>query len=544
MTSANPIELEPQVPNPNGSEPTNFTDGFTEGSTGGSNDGSTGGRTGATSPDGSPIPPIPPARPPAGVSERKREANRANSHHSTGPRSSMGKRLSSLNSFKTGYYSRERRLELMGELEEDPKLRERRRQDLYASYPPGSPVEAMLLDDLADHWYKRDQLDRLDAALKLRELEAADRDDLRREELQQDLTPAATTAEVIKVGLARIPDSAGKFENILNLLGAVLGLAESGELGPEHWHLWQQVYGMKESNWYANGVFDRMDHARKGEKVDCEGIIALVKRELDFYAHAQARYLAEHDPQTEAEREARLVSCSGDGLIVFKMMESADRQIERKLQLLLKVRKERQRAEQGTGGRGQGTGDRKQGTGDRKQGTGNRRRGTEKQVAKGKSEDAASVAEEPGLGTGDSGLGEETPPATCSESSETRTPNPGPIPSSRPESPVPSPVSANPEPRIPNPGPSATNDGQGTTDSSSANPESLTPNPGPIDPQLSTFLKNEATDLLENKGSASAETRNEATVDEQGSPSRKGGSFPQVTAAKPLPVIIQTTLAG
>ncbi|HMD99411.1 MAG TPA: hypothetical protein VKM93_19050, partial [Terriglobia bacterium] len=98
---------------------------------------------------------------PSGVSERKRTANRANSQKSTGPTSKMGKRIASHNSFKHGYYSNERRLQLMAELDEDPAARERLRKDLYATYPPGAPLEDILLDGLTDDFWKRGQLDRL-----------------------------------------------------------------------------------------------------------------------------------------------------------------------------------------------------------------------------------------------------------------------------------------------------------------------------------------------------------------------------------------------
>src|SRR5271166_924395 len=142
MTTATLIDSEPQNPDPGDSQPTN------------------------------------------GVSERKRAANRANSGKSTGPTSKMGKRVASLNSFKNGYYSAERRLQLMGELDEDPAARERLRKDLYATYPPGAPLEDILLDGLTDDFWKRGQLNRLDASVKLRELQRAQRDDLQREELR------------------------------------------------------------------------------------------------------------------------------------------------------------------------------------------------------------------------------------------------------------------------------------------------------------------------------------------------------------------------
>jgi hypothetical protein len=85
------------------------------------------------------------AQPAGGVSDRKCTANRSNAQKSTGPQSEMGKRIASHNSFKNGYYSNERRLQLMAQLQEDPKERERLRQDVYSTYPPGSTVERLLV---------------------------------------------------------------------------------------------------------------------------------------------------------------------------------------------------------------------------------------------------------------------------------------------------------------------------------------------------------------------------------------------------------------
>jgi len=280
-----------------------------------------------------------------GVSERKRAANRANSQKSTGPRSEMGKRIASHNSLKSGYYSAERRLQLMQQLDEDPAERERLRQDLYLSYPPGAPVESMLLDDLADLWWKRAQLDRLDASVKLREIDRADVEEYRREERRESNALDATNSEVEKGGLVRLKDSAGKFEVILGILEDLLLRAETRQLSLHQQGFWMALYGTSDRNWYAEHKFAPLEAGETGEAVDYEALTDFLKDELDSYTRARARYLAEHQEQTEAEREARLVSCSGDGLILFKEMEVTDRQIDRKLRLLLKARADRAREE-------------------------------------------------------------------------------------------------------------------------------------------------------------------------------------------------------
>jgi len=309
------------------------------------------------SPAPNPDPSLGDAQPTRGVSDRKRSANRGNSGKSTGPRSSMGKRIASLNSLKTGQYSSQRRLQLMAQLDEDPLERERIRQGLYASYPPGAPVEAMLLDDLTNHWWLRGQLDRLDAAIKLRELEAAEKDDLGREERRENAALDATRAEVEKRGLIRLPDSAGKFEMLLSFLEQLLEKAEGRQLTRRDQYLWQAVYGVSERNWYAEYKFALVEAGETLDAKEWENLTSYLNDELECYRRSQARYRAEHAPQTEVERESRLVKCSGDGLILFKEMEATDRQIERKLQLLLKVRKERfaREKEEGSGESGAGS---------------------------------------------------------------------------------------------------------------------------------------------------------------------------------------------
>ncbi len=299
MTTETLIDSEPQNPDPGDSQPTN------------------------------------------GVSERKRTANRANSQKSTGPTSKMGKRVASLNSFKNGYYSAERRLQLMGELDEDPAERERLRKGLYDTYPPGAPLEGMLLDGLTDDFWKLGQLDRLDASVKLRELQRANMDENRREAASESYTVGYVKSEMKKGGLVRQKDSPGKFRQIFDILGQLLALAKSRSGSMDHQTLWKTLYGTDDANWSGEKMFQKFNEGRRISDADCAEVVGFLEDELNACEQTLSCYLTESQPETVAMREARLVTCGGDALILFKEMEVTNRQLDRKLQLLLKVRAER-----------------------------------------------------------------------------------------------------------------------------------------------------------------------------------------------------------
>ncbi len=444
MTTETLIDSEPQNPDPGDSQPTN------------------------------------------GVSERKRAANRANSGKSTGPTSKMGKRAASQNSFKNGYYSAERRRQLMAELDEDPAERERLRKDLYASYPPGAPIEDMLLDGLTDDFWKRGQLDRLDADVKLRELQEADREEHQRDEEREGYALDLTASEIHKGGLVRQKDSAGKFKLILDVLGSLLRLAESGELSLDQQGLWMGLYGSTERNWYAGKIFARLEEGETGEAVNYKAIAAFLKREVASYTLAQARYLSQHQPQTEAEREARLVSCSGDALILFKEMEVTNRQLDRKLQLLLKVRAERFAREEKEASR------------------------QEEEGGKQKAEGRPSHPKGGPDGDHDGGSAEIPPRKPVQRAVEGGEQEERKAKGKEPALSVAKGQKARPE----------RNEGANGKSEDRTDRTSCT-----FDLQTSTFdclLKNEATDLLDNKGSASAEVRNEATAESSKQPAESG----------------------
>ena len=79
----------------------------------------------------------------AQTSPRSRaEVNRANSQHSTGPTSSIGRARSAQNSFKHGLYSQD--LIIQGE---DPEKFDELRADLRREHQPANTTEEILVDE-------------------------------------------------------------------------------------------------------------------------------------------------------------------------------------------------------------------------------------------------------------------------------------------------------------------------------------------------------------------------------------------------------------
>src|SRR5271157_3323135 len=104
---------------------------------------------------------------------------------------------------------------------------------------------------------------------------------------------------------------------------------------------WKLLFGTNDPNRLGEDMFQKFcqgPHISDAEYVE---VLGFLEEELDSYHRAWIRYKVEHQQETVASREARLVTCGGDALILFKEMEVTDRHIERKLQLLLKVRAER-----------------------------------------------------------------------------------------------------------------------------------------------------------------------------------------------------------
>lgn len=88
------------------------------------------------------------------------EVNRQNALHSTGPRTPEGKLASSRNAFQHGLYSKQ--LVLPGE---DPAELDALRQDLRREHQPANTTEEILVNELAEHYWRLRRMRKMEARI-------------------------------------------------------------------------------------------------------------------------------------------------------------------------------------------------------------------------------------------------------------------------------------------------------------------------------------------------------------------------------------------
>jgi hypothetical protein len=94
------------------------------------------------------------------TSEAKLAANRANAQYSTGPVTAAGKAASSQNNFKHGLYSKQ--IVVTGE---DPAELDALKTDLRAEHQPATVTEEMLVNEMAEQYWRLKRARRIEANL-------------------------------------------------------------------------------------------------------------------------------------------------------------------------------------------------------------------------------------------------------------------------------------------------------------------------------------------------------------------------------------------
>jgi hypothetical protein len=369
--------------------------------------------------------------------------------------------------------------------------------------------------------------------VQLRELQRADEEDFRRDEQRESLSLDAVKSEMAKGGLVRLKDSAGKFEMILEILDQLLEAAERGSGHFGHQELFKALYGTTDANWFGERMLERFAEMNKSE-ANCQAVMAFLEKEYGSYRQARVRYPLEHRDQTAAAKEARLVICGGDALILFREIEVTDRLFDRKLRLLLTARAERAAREEkeGRGQEEEGNGQKAGGSSDNPNGNpGGDPEGSsagipprkpvqsddgqeaevsqqeqERQKAKGKSEDHATSQHKPGGG----------PEAAKRRKSLAQGASPG--LDGRPPSSL-----------FRQPAKGSRQSAEGGQQQAAIGGQ-LGSDPGLEHAAGVISLKNKATDLLDNKASAAADGRNKATVESSKQAAEGGRQSTQVSS--------------
>ena len=149
-------------------------------------------------------------------------AARRNGRHSTGPRSAAAKQNVKLNSLKHGgRVSDENRRQAMQALGEDPREFENLKQELMSALTPGDALWEKQIDDLAWLYWRRERLERAEAGLQRRALQAIDDWQHRRQQEMARITFDASQPWAIDIDMTEPADPGVRLRMLLSFLEVI-----------------------------------------------------------------------------------------------------------------------------------------------------------------------------------------------------------------------------------------------------------------------------------------------------------------------------------
>jgi hypothetical protein len=294
-------------------------------------------------------------------------AARQNAQHSTGPRSADAKQNSKLNALKHGAYVRdENRRQSMLALGENPEQLQTLTEELMSAFGPGDALWEKQVEDLAWLYSRRERLERAQAGVMRRALQAVDDWQHRRQQEMARVTFDASRHEMLDVDLPESTDRGVALRKTLSYLELVQDEVKQGTFRPRQYAVLEPLYeGM--TGWRQALIFSLLHrfsdpvHLREQQEedeeyrqfllkegADCvppgeperqellrllEEEIASVREEFDYAEKA-------NEERAAIERDACLAPEGETWSMMLRQEAALDRSIDRKVRILLRLRKE------------------------------------------------------------------------------------------------------------------------------------------------------------------------------------------------------------
>jgi hypothetical protein len=274
------------------------------------------------------------------------EASRANSLHSTGPRSERGIEISSRNSLKLRPFSEviARAMEALGER---PGDFEQMHEALAQAMGPRDAWEAAWVQDIAILRWRVERLHRAEVGiLAVRKQKLAGK-------RKRESMPASGVAaldlrrQTPLVGFTGLPDSPWKFQQVTEMLHQLLDLLREGDFAKDGLVYFDLLYG-KDPGALGHALRCRFEELseRQAEGEIPEGdpaqveMIADVEREIENHEQKQALYAAEHREDDPVRDDAGLLLPTQELDEIIRYETHLEDQIERKLRQFYARRRE------------------------------------------------------------------------------------------------------------------------------------------------------------------------------------------------------------
>jgi hypothetical protein len=288
------------------------------------------------------------------VTEKRRAANRAAAQHSTGPRTAEGRRGSSLNNFKHGAFATNRHIlfKALRRSGSDPDAIEERRKALMHDWQPAGSQQFILVDDLAWLYWLRDQARLALVESPARHIPVA--------ELNRDVrgfqaryrAPAFNPEEHAEEGGIAAEWTGDRFPQLRRLLDKLEACVtqarwDGAAEGPKPSHLMQCLFGKTPSGPRGRRLIELWQQCREAgcdaDDPRAKEILGLIIEERTGLEKEEALFRRQQEleiAQPEDLGYPELHPLSDAWQTLFANLERLDRQINAKIGLLLRLKKQ------------------------------------------------------------------------------------------------------------------------------------------------------------------------------------------------------------
>jgi len=293
-------------------------------------------------------------------------AKRKSARLSTGPRTPAGKQNSKLNALKHGQYAApENHYEVMLALGEDPEEFDNLKQELMSAFAPGEALWEKQVEDIAKLYWRRERLERAQAGLKRRALQAIDDWQHHRQEEMARVTFDASQHGVLEVDLSRSADRGVELRKTLSYLELVREEVKQRTFRPRQVGVLESLY-QDTRGWRQGMIFrllQRFNNAPRlaAQQADEEGrqfllaigadtelpgepeyqeLLRLLEEEIASVREEFAYAERENAERAAIERDACLAPEGETWRMMLRQEASLDRSIDRKVRILLALRRQ------------------------------------------------------------------------------------------------------------------------------------------------------------------------------------------------------------
>jgi len=299
------------------------------------------------------------------LTPRRVDAARHNSERSTGPRSEAGKQRMKMNALKHGCDAApENEAAVMRALGEDPERFAGLKRELATAYGPGDAVWDRQTEDLAKLYWRRNRIERMETGLMRRALqEVEERERTRRDQIAA-ATFDASSSLATDLKLAVPSEPCARLRQQLSRLGAIHEQLRRGVIGQEFviQKYLPPALGPRPARigqlmlMFSNRAYclARKDKERLNEIVNEMGgeanvdvlwreLLRLLGEEVAALKAAFAEEVAAQEEKDAIERDACLAPAGETWEMLGRQEMALDRSIDRKVKILLTMRKEHAR---------------------------------------------------------------------------------------------------------------------------------------------------------------------------------------------------------